>query len=133
MSAIALHAKSLLCWTSLHYGAQQLMHLLSQVKVPQSGVRVLVASDGVWDAFEKMLRVCRMARSWSVEVCTTFMHVYAHDVLILQQSISLVPSVPTDTWAKDVTNNTALELGSRHGVSACMTKCSGTCRRLRTS
>ncbi|CAL5228517.1 g11669 [Coccomyxa viridis] len=40
---------------------------IMQVKVPQSGVRVLVASDGVWDAFEKMLRVCRMARSWSVE------------------------------------------------------------------
>ena len=38
--------------------------------MPQSGVRVLVASDGVWDAFEKMLRVCRMARSWSVEVST---------------------------------------------------------------
>lgn len=41
-----------------------------QVKVPQSGVRVLIASDGVWDAFEKMLRVCRMARSWPVEVCS---------------------------------------------------------------
>jgi len=39
-----------------------------QVKVPQSGVRVLIASDGVWDAFEKMLRVCRMARSWPIEV-----------------------------------------------------------------
>ena len=41
---------------------------LLQVKVPQSGVRVLIASDGVWDAFEKMLRVCRMARAWHVEV-----------------------------------------------------------------
>ncbi len=49
-------------------GDQLLWHSLLQVKVPQSGVRVLVASDGVWDAFEKMLRVCRMARSWSVEV-----------------------------------------------------------------
>ena len=39
-----------------------------QVKVPQSGVRVLIASDGVWDAFEKMLRVCRMARAWHIEV-----------------------------------------------------------------
>lgn len=36
--------------------------------MPQSGVRVLIASDGVWDAFEKMLRVCRMARSWTIEV-----------------------------------------------------------------
>ncbi len=48
--------------------------------MPQSGVRVLVASDGVWDAFEKMLRVCRMARSWSVEVSTA-----AFASLILQQ------------------------------------------------
>ena len=38
------------------------------MKVPQSGVRVLIASDGVWDAFEKMLRVCRMARAWHIEV-----------------------------------------------------------------
>ena len=41
-----------------------------QVKVPQSGVRVLIASDGVWDAFEKMLRVCRMARAWHIEVAS---------------------------------------------------------------
>lgn len=39
-----------------------------QVKVPQTGVRVLIASDGVWDAFEKMLRVCRMARAWPIDV-----------------------------------------------------------------
>ena len=31
-------------------------------------MRVLIASDGVWDAFEKMLRVCRMARAWHIEV-----------------------------------------------------------------
>ena len=38
------------------------------MRVPRTGVRVLMASDGVWDAFEKMLRVCRMTRSWSIEV-----------------------------------------------------------------
>lgn len=39
-----------------------------QVRVPETGGRVLIASDGVWDAFEKMVRVSRMARRWSVEV-----------------------------------------------------------------
>lgn len=39
-----------------------------QVRVPETGGRILVASDGVWDAFEKMVRVCRMVRRWPVEV-----------------------------------------------------------------
>ena len=42
--------------------------LLLQVRVPETGGRILVASDGVWDAFEKMVRVCRMVRRWPVEV-----------------------------------------------------------------
>lgn len=40
----------------------------AQVRVPETGGRVLVASDGVWDAFEKMIRVSRMTRRWSTEV-----------------------------------------------------------------
>ena len=39
-----------------------------QVRVPETGGRILIASDGVWDAFEKMLRVSRMSRSWHTEV-----------------------------------------------------------------
>ena len=31
--------------------------------MPETGGRILIASDGVWDAFEKMLRVSRMSRS----------------------------------------------------------------------
>ncbi|BDA51003.1 probable protein phosphatase 2C 5 at N-terminal half [Coccomyxa sp. Obi] len=40
---------------------------IMQVRVPDTGGRILVASDGVWDAFEKMVRVCRMVRRWPVE------------------------------------------------------------------
>ncbi|CAL8466137.1 g5673 [Coccomyxa elongata] len=40
---------------------------ITQVRVPETGGRILVASDGVWDAFEKMVRVCRMVRRWAVE------------------------------------------------------------------
>jgi hypothetical protein len=38
-----------------------------QVRVPQTGGRIMIASDGVWDAFEKMARVSRMSRSWHTE------------------------------------------------------------------
>ncbi|KAK9804224.1 hypothetical protein WJX72_002010 [[Myrmecia] bisecta] len=41
---------------------------ICQVRVPETGGRVLVASDGVWDAFDKMGRVARMARGWATEV-----------------------------------------------------------------
>ena len=36
--------------------------------MPQTGGRVLVASDGVWDAFAKPERVARMSRAWHTEV-----------------------------------------------------------------
>ena len=39
-----------------------------QVLLPSSGARVIVASDGVWDAFEKTSRVAAMTRSWPTEV-----------------------------------------------------------------
>jgi len=39
----------------------------AQVRVPATGGRVLVASDGVWDAFAKPERVARMSRSWHTE------------------------------------------------------------------
>ena len=38
------------------------------MRVPDTGARLLVASDGVWDAFERMSRVGMMARSWPTEV-----------------------------------------------------------------
>ena len=41
---------------------------LVQVRVPQTGGRVLVASDGVWDAFAKPERVARMSRAWHTKV-----------------------------------------------------------------
>ena len=39
-----------------------------QVLMPSSGCRVMVASDGVWDAFDTNGRVLRMVRSASAEV-----------------------------------------------------------------
>lgn len=35
--------------------------------VPPSGGRLLVASDGVWDAYEKMNRIGGMLRTWSLD------------------------------------------------------------------
>jgi lipopolysaccharide/colanic/teichoic acid biosynthesis glycosyltransferase len=35
--------------------------------VPPTGARLLVASDGVWDAYEKMTRIGGMLRSWSLD------------------------------------------------------------------
>lgn len=42
---------------------------IAQVLLPPTGARLMVASDGVWDAFEKMTRVGTMARSWPLETC----------------------------------------------------------------
>ena len=39
-----------------------------QVRVPRSGARVILASDGVWDAFDTMGRVGALARHWDTEV-----------------------------------------------------------------
>lgn len=38
-----------------------------QVMVPPTGGRLLVGSDGVWDAFDKMARANGMSRGWSTE------------------------------------------------------------------
>lgn len=35
--------------------------------MPPSGARLLVASDGVWDAYEKMSRIGSMLRTWSLD------------------------------------------------------------------
>jgi len=40
---------------------------LTQVMVPPTGARLLVGSDGIWDAFDKMSRAGSMSRSWSTE------------------------------------------------------------------
>lgn len=37
--------------------------------MPPTGARLLVASDGVWDAYEKMGRVGQMLRSWTLDTC----------------------------------------------------------------
>lgn len=42
---------------------------IMQVVVPPTGARLLVASDGVWDAYEKMSRIGSMLRSWSLDLC----------------------------------------------------------------
>lgn len=41
---------------------------ISQVLVPMEGARLLIASDGVWDAFEKTSRVTAIQRSQSTQV-----------------------------------------------------------------
>ena len=40
-----------------------------QVVLPPTGARLMVGSDGVWDAFDKMTKVGAMSRSWPLEVC----------------------------------------------------------------
>lgn len=40
---------------------------LCQIMLPPSGARLVVASDGVWDAFDKMTRVTGMARGSTTE------------------------------------------------------------------
>lgn len=40
----------------------------AQVRVPPEGARLLVASDGVWDAFQKTSRVASIARSAPTQV-----------------------------------------------------------------
>ena len=41
---------------------------ISQVLVPMEGARLLIASDGVWDAFEKTSRVTAIQRSQNTQV-----------------------------------------------------------------
>ena len=70
--------------------------------MPETGGRILIASDGVWDAFEKMLRVSRMSRSWSTQVrqCCAVLYLKAASVLFkgLQQllgcEVSRICSAP---------------------------------------
>ena len=38
-----------------------------QIMLPPTGGRIIVASDGVWDAFDKMTRASSMSRSWPLE------------------------------------------------------------------
>ncbi|KAL6776912.1 hypothetical protein ACKKBF_B03980 [Auxenochlorella protothecoides x Auxenochlorella symbiontica] len=40
---------------------------VKQVLVPETGARLYVASDGLWDAFERDTKVASMARAWSPE------------------------------------------------------------------
>ncbi|KAK9806461.1 hypothetical protein WJX73_009939 [Symbiochloris irregularis] len=42
---------------------------IRQVKMPSTGARVMVASDGVWDAFDSMTRVGHMSRGWTTQSC----------------------------------------------------------------
>jgi hypothetical protein len=44
------------------------LHPACQVRLPLEGSRLIVASDGVWDAFEKTSKVPAMSRGWSVSV-----------------------------------------------------------------
>lgn len=38
-----------------------------QVRIPDTGGRLIVASDGLWDGFENMKRLCRMSRGWACQ------------------------------------------------------------------
>ncbi len=40
-----------------------------QVILPPTGARLMVGSDGVWDAFDKMTKVGTMSRSWTLDTC----------------------------------------------------------------
>ncbi|KAK9816370.1 hypothetical protein WJX74_006737 [Apatococcus lobatus] len=40
-----------------------------QVEVPKTGGRIMLASDGCWDAFDKTSRVAKASRNWAADVC----------------------------------------------------------------
>jgi hypothetical protein len=46
---------------------------VTQVMLPPTGGRLLVASDGIWDAYDKMSRASGMSRGWSTEVAPSRM------------------------------------------------------------
>jgi len=46
---------------------------VTQVMLPPTGGRLLVASDGIWDAFDKMSRAGSMSRTWSTDTAPTRM------------------------------------------------------------
>lgn len=60
-----------------------------QVKLPASGARLIMASDGVWDAFDSMTRVGVMARPWTNEVPALHAH-----LPLMHQIISGLMMVP---------------------------------------
>lgn len=70
---------------------------ISQVRVPPEGARLLVASDGVWDAFMKTARVASIARSAATQsapqrVITSIMN--AHDGIKDDTSLVVVDLLP---------------------------------------
>ncbi|KAK9848030.1 hypothetical protein WJX84_004477 [Apatococcus fuscideae] len=40
-----------------------------QVEVPRTGGRIMLASDGCWDAFDKSSRVAKASRIWAADIC----------------------------------------------------------------
>lgn len=40
---------------------------LTQVLIPPTGARIMIASDGIWDAYDKMSRASGMTRNWSTD------------------------------------------------------------------
>lgn len=52
----------------------QISAMCMQVRVPPEGARLLVASDGVWDAFMKTARVASIARSAATQVGLPLVH-----------------------------------------------------------
>lgn len=70
---------------------------VTQVRVPESGARLMLASDGVWDAFDHMSRVFKLSRNWPVDVVPQRMIssiVRAHGGLRDDTSIIVVDIMP---------------------------------------
>lgn len=42
-----------------------------QIEVPKTGGRIMLASDGCWDAFDKTSRVAKAARNWAADVSSS--------------------------------------------------------------
>ena len=79
-----------------------LLHMLNarnalQVRVPETGGRLCIASDGLWDAFENLNRVTKLWRPWDTEACPRALFylqvcVEACQVLTVHSKVCLVRS-----------------------------------------
>lgn len=78
---------------------------VTQVMIPPSGARVMLATDGVWDAFDHLSRVFKLSRNWSVDVVPQRMIssiVRAHGGLRDDTSLIVVDIMPP---GRDFTRN----------------------------
>lgn len=73
---------------------------VKQVRAPREGARLILASDGLWDAFEADRRVATLARGWSPETAPTKLIntvISVHDRLRDDTTVVVVDLLPPGT------------------------------------